>query len=34
MRPERAEQSIAHQIALARRCSAFQARRHLGWAES
>ena len=33
MRAQRAEQSIAHQIGLARRCSAFQARRYLGWAK-
>src|SRR4051794_11866248 len=33
MRAQRAEQSIAHQLGLARRCSAFQARRHLGWAK-
>src|SRR4051794_19362729 len=33
VRVERAEQSIAAQLGLARRCSAFQARRHLGWAK-
>ena len=32
MRAERAERGIPEQLALARRCSPFQARRYLGWA--